>query len=235
MAQAEVDGFPAAMFDFMTELARNNNRTWFQAHKTRYRDSVVEPMGRFIEVLAPRLAAISPHFIADPRPHGGSMFRIYRDTRFSKDKRPYKEHIGCQFRHTHGRDVHAPGFYVHLEPGRVFFGGGIWKPDGHSVAKIRATIVDNPSAWHSATRAKGFRRRFGRIQGEALQRPPRGYSADHPLIDDLKLKSYFVLEEAEPVLACSRRFVPAVEKAFVEASPFMSFLAFALDLPYNRA
>ena len=235
MARVTFDGFPPALFDFIADLGRNNNRTWFQANKARYRDAVVEPMVQFIEAMAPRLATISPHFIADPRPNRGSMFRIYRDTRFSKDKRPYKEHIGCQFRHTHGRDVHAPGFYVHLEPGRVFFGGGIWKPDGPSLAKIRAAVVDNPSAWRSATQAKAFLRRFGQIQGDALQRPPRGYSADHPLINDLKLKSFFVIEEAEPALACGRNFVPAVEKAFIEAGPFMSFLAFALDLPYSRA
>jgi uncharacterized protein (TIGR02453 family) len=234
MTQAQFDGFSPDLFDFLTDLARNNDRAWFQANKKRYRDSVVEPMGRFIEALAPRLAAISPYFIADPRPHRGSMFRIYRDTRFSKDKRPYKEHVGCQFRHTRGRDVHAPGFYVHLEPGRVFFGGGVWKPDGSSLAKIRAAIVDNPSAWQQATNARAFRRRFGRIQGQSLQRAPRGYAADHPLIDDLKLKSLFVLQEAEVGLACSRRFVPVVEQAFIQASPFMAFLAFALDLPYGH-
>jgi uncharacterized protein (TIGR02453 family) len=234
MTQAKFAGFPPELFEFMSELAQNNDRKWFQANKTRYRKVVVEPMGQFIEAMAPRLAGVSPHFIADPRPNGGSMFRIYRDTRFSKDKRPYKEHIGCQFRHTHGRDVHAPGFYVHLEPGRVFFGGGIWKPDGNSLAKIRSAIVDNPSAWGSATTNKTFRRSFGHIQGESLQRAPRGYSPDHPLIKDIKLKSFFVLQEAEPALAFGPRFVSTVEKAFVEASPFMSFLAFALDLPYSR-
>jgi uncharacterized protein (TIGR02453 family) len=234
MTQAQFDGFSPDLFAFLSDLARNNNRAWFQANKTRYRDSVVEPMGRFIEALAPGLATVSAYFIADPHPHRGSMFRIYRDTRFSKDKRPYKEHVGCQFRHTQGRDVHAPGFYVHLEPGRVYFGGGIWKPDGTSLAKIRAAIADNPSAWQRATRDRAFRRRFGHLRGQTLQRAPRGFSPDHPLIDDLKLKSLFVLEEAGPDLACSRRFVPAVERAFVQASPFMAFLAFALDLPYGR-
>lgn len=235
MAQTRFTGFSPALFQFLAELAGNNNRDWFRLNKPRYQADVVAPMLQFIAAMAPRLARISPHFVADPRAHGGSMFRIYRDTRFSKDKRPYKEHIGCQFRHALGRDVHAPGFYVHLEPGRVFFGGGIWKPDGQSLAKVRAAIADNPAAWHNATHGnKDFRARFAAIRGESLKRPPRGYPADHPLIDDLKHKSFFVIEESGPQQAESRDFILAVEQAFVAASPFMAFLSFALDLPFSR-
>lgn len=235
MTNESFAGFPADFFKFLTDLASNNNRDWFNDNKSRYQASVVEPMGQFIEAMAPRLGAISAHFIADPRPHGGSMFRIYRDTRFSKDKRPYKEHVGCQFRHRMGRDVHAPGFYVHFEPEQILFGGGIWKPDGTTLLKIRSAIVDNPSAWQAAVHEKSFVRRFGELRGERLKRPPRGFDSNHPLIEDLKLKSIFVMQQDTPELACSKRFITAVEKAFTKASPMMSFLAFALDLPYSRA
>jgi len=120
------DGFPEEMFRFLRELKKHNDRDWFNANKERYKTHVVAPMVSFIEAMDGRLARVSDCFLADARPNGGSMFRIYRDTRFSKDKSPYKEHVACHFRHMSGKDAHAPGFYVHLEPGDVFFGGGIW-------------------------------------------------------------------------------------------------------------
>jgi uncharacterized protein (TIGR02453 family) len=118
-------GFPKDFFAFFRELKENNERAWFEVNKQRFRDSVQAPMSDFIEAMAPRLAKISKHFTADPRTNGGSMFRIYRDGRFSKDKRPYKEHAACHFRHSLGKDVHAPGFYMHFASDEVFFGGGL--------------------------------------------------------------------------------------------------------------
>jgi uncharacterized protein (TIGR02453 family) len=227
------NGFPAELFDFLAELAANNNRAWFQANKSRYQDVVVTPMAEFILAMAPRLETISEHFIADPRRNGGSMFRIYRDTRFSKDKRPYKENVGCQFRHRIGRDVHAPGFYVHLQPGEVFFGGGIWKPDSTTLNRIREAIIDNPSAWKKATSGATFSKRFGGLRGESLQRPPRGFSAGHPLIDDIKRKSYFAMQQVDQAVACGPQFIREVEKAFSCVSPLMEFISFALELPYS--
>ncbi len=113
-----VGGFSPGLFAFLEELAANNDRTWFAANKPRYQSQVVDQLVRFIAAMADPLEKVSPHFVADPRPVGGSMFRIYRDVRFSKDKRPYKEHAACQFRHAAGKDAHAPGFYVHLAPTR---------------------------------------------------------------------------------------------------------------------
>ncbi len=234
MSNDDFYGFPPDFFDFLADLEKHNNRDWFNEHKPRYKVSIVAPMRQFIEAMAPRLGLVSEHFIADSRPHGGSMFRIYRDTRFSKDKRPYKEHVGCQFRHRLGRDAHAPGFYVHLEANQVLFGGGIWKPDGKTLAKIRTAMVDNPVSWQRVVNDKAFIRRFGALRGERLKRSPRGFSADHPLLEDLKLKSFFVMQQAEPDLACSKRFTASVEKCFLTAGPLLSFLAFALDLPYDR-
>src|SRR3954453_20816279 len=111
---AEFEGFGKAFFAFFRELAANNERAWFEANKPRFREDVQGGMSDFIAAMAPYLSKLSKDFVADPRPNGGSMFRIYRDVRFSKDKRPYKAHAACQFRHRFGRDVHAPGFYVHL-------------------------------------------------------------------------------------------------------------------------
>ena len=111
---SEFNGFPRDFFIFFQDLRKNNNRPWFNDNKNRYYESVVNPISEFIVCIAPRLKKISRHYTADPRPHGGSMFRIYRDTRFSKDKTPYKTHAGVQFRHKAGKGAHAPGFYVHL-------------------------------------------------------------------------------------------------------------------------
>jgi uncharacterized protein (TIGR02453 family) len=184
--------FSSAFFKFFKELEHNNNRDWFQRNKQRYETDVKEPILRFIVDFGPRLEQISQHFLADPRPVGGSMFRIYRDTRFSKDKRPYKTNAGIQFRHEAGRDVHAPGFYLHLSPTEVFAGSGIWHPDGKTLAQIRQAIVENPDGWRKATRKRGMR-----LGGDSLKRPPRGFDPDHPLIEDLKRKDFVTLPGAD--------------------------------------
>ena len=110
--------FDPEFFEFMADLAANNDREWFAANKERYEAEVLEPALAFIEDFSYRLREISPNFVADPRRTGGSLFRIYRDTRFAKDKTPFKTHTGMQFRHVAGKDVHAPGFYLHLDPAR---------------------------------------------------------------------------------------------------------------------
>jgi uncharacterized protein (TIGR02453 family) len=114
-----------ALFEFFRELKANNSKEWFAENKTRYEQQVREPLLAFIADFGLRLPAISPHYVADPRKSGGSLFRIYRDVRFSKDKTPYKTGAGIQFRHERGKDAHAPGFYLHLEPDGCFFGAGI--------------------------------------------------------------------------------------------------------------
>ncbi len=114
--------FSPALFAFLRELKANNSRPWFQANKERYEREVREPMLCFIADFGVEARKISPYIVADPRKAGGSMFRIHRDTRFSKDKSPYKTTVGAQFRHEQGKDVHAPGFYLHLAPGEAFAG-----------------------------------------------------------------------------------------------------------------
>ncbi len=179
--------FKPAFFDFLRELKANNERSWFEANKARYHADVRDPMLDFIAAFAEPLADISPHFVADPRANGGSLFRIYRDTRFSPDKTPYKTNAGAHFRHAAGKDAHAPGFYLHLEPGACFAACGIWHPGGDALAEIRNAIIEDPVRWTRMTQAKAFRDTFT-LMGQSLQRPPRGYDAAHPLIDDLKRK-----------------------------------------------
>lgn len=226
-------GFPPEFFRFFKDLHANNKREWFEANKPRYKEVVVGSMSTFIEAMQPRLAGISAHIVADPKPNGGSMFRIYRDVRFSKDKRPYKENAGCHFRHAAGKDAHAPGFYVHLEPGQVFFGGGLWMPPPAHLQKIRESIQDDAAGWKKALGGKAFKARFpDGIKGDGLKRPPRGFDPDHPYIEDIKRKSFFAMSESSPKIAKTPAFLDEVETTLKAAKPMMTFLCNAIDVPF---
>jgi uncharacterized protein (TIGR02453 family) len=126
---------------FLEELAANNNREWFKENKPRYEEQVLDVALHFIQSMQAPLAKIAPHFTAIPQRMGGSLMRVYRDTRFSKNKLPYKTNIGIQFRHEQARDVHSPGYYVHIDPDQVFLGVGMWRPDSDSLRSIRERIV----------------------------------------------------------------------------------------------
>ena len=224
-------GFPKDFFNFFEELKKNNNRDWFNANKGRYRETVVEPMCEFISAIGPRLHSISPYYTADPRPHGGSMFRIYRDTRFSKDKTPYKTHAACHFRHQAGRDAHAPGFYVHIATDGISVGAGIWRPPSKQLGQIREFIADNPSAWEKLSRSSAFRK-LGGIQGDSLKRPPRGYQPDSRHIDDLKRKSFYLMSDAAAELALSPALLTESARVFRTAARLNHFISDALELPF---
>lgn len=226
-------GFTADFYKFLTELKDNNNRDWFNENKDRYLNSVANPMCQFVAAMGPRLEKISKYYVADPRRHGGSMFRIYRDARFSKDKRPYKEHVGCQFRHVAGKDAHAPGFYAHFEPNNVRIGGGVWMPPGPALFQIRTAIAEKPDEWQTILNNKTFKTRFGGVNGDQLIRPPRGFDKEHPMIDDIKRKSFFVMHPIDPGLILTPKFITEVERIFKAASPMIEFLTRAVELKYS--
>lgn len=227
------DGFPKDFFAFFKELKAHNERPWFEANKQRYRDCVQAPMSQFIEAMAPRLAKVSRNFVADPRTNGGSMFRIYRDVRFSKDKRPYKENAACHFRHALAKDVHAPGFYMHFSADEVYYGGGMYLPEPPALAKIRDAIVEKPAAWKAVKADKAFVKAYGALGGDhMLMRPPRGYDPGHPLIEDIKRKSFFAMRESSVKAAQSAKFADDVTAAFKAATPLMKFLCAAEGVPF---
>jgi uncharacterized protein (TIGR02453 family) len=221
--------FSPKLFKFIRELKTNNNRDWFQANKPRYESDVKEPLLAFIGDVGPHLQKISKSTIADPRPVGGSMFRIYRDVRFSKDKSPYKTQASAWFKHAQGKDVHAPGFYLHLEPGNVFAGAGIWHPDSKTLGEIRDAIVDDPAKWKRMKAGKTFKSLCS-LQGDTLIRPPKGYDPDHPLIEDLKRKDFTVLIPLTQKAATSADFLDQFVKACKAASPLNKFLCGAIGL-----
>lgn len=230
--QVATSTIPTELFDFFRELAANNDREWFAENKKRYEAQVKGPLLDFINAFAPKLEAISGQIVADSRPNGGSMFRIYRDTRFSKDKTPYKTHAALQFRHAAGKDVHAPGFYLHLEPGSVFMGAGLWRPETKHATAIREAILEDPARWKKATRKKAFADHF-ELRGESLKRRPKMVdSDDHPLIEDLKRKDFIAVHDFEPAAPHESGFLTAFAARCRAASDFMSFLCEAIDLEY---
>lgn len=223
--------FSPALFGFLRQLKANNDRDWFKANQAKYEDVVRTPALEFVTDMAPRLEAISPHFLASAKKVGGSLFRIHRDTRFSKDKTPYKTHTGIQFRHEDGKDAHAPCFYLHLEPGEVFFGAGIWHPDTATAKLIREAIVEDPRGWKRATQSKAFAKRFA-LTGDSLKRPPRGFDPEHPLLEDLKRKDFIAVAKLKQKDVTSGDVPQTLSALCKTGSPLVAFLCRALDLPY---
>lgn len=231
MPSPEFASFQPSLFRFLKTLAANNNRDWFQQNKKRYEEQLLTPCQEFIRTFQPHLKRVSPCFLADDRRVGGSLMRIYRDTRFARDKTPYKTNVGIQFRHKMGKDVHCPGFYVHLAPGECFLGAGIWHPDSKALKMIRQAIDNEPANWKNARDQKKFRLHFDLV-GESLKTSPRDYSKDHPLIDDLRRKDFMGVKKLREADVQHAEFVKAAADAFTASRVYMRFLCSALGIPF---
>lgn len=246
MPSKSAAAFTPATFKFLRDLKRNNNREWFTANKARYETELKEPCLRFIAALdAPLKQTISEHYVASPKAVGGSLFRIYRDTRFSGDKTPYKTHAGMTFFHqatkavARGSDgsnaspgrLDAPLFYLHLEPGECFIGGGVWHGQPETLKRIRSYMVNNPASWKKATRSAVFSKVYA-LDGDSLSRPPAGYDPKHELIEDLKRKDYVCTATLSEEQVCSPEFPKIVLKHFATAAPMIDWLCGALDLDF---
>ncbi len=223
--------FTSELFDFLEELSLNNNREWFNANKHRYLNHVQEPALAFINDFRPRLAKIAPHFVADPRAQGGSLYRIYRDTRFSKDKTPYKTNSGVHFRHEASKDAHAPGFYLHLDPDGCFAGFGLWRPEPAVAQQVRQAIVDSPAIWKKAAHAKTFTDRWNQ-EGDSLVRPPKGFDPGHPFIEDIKRKDFVAGGSIPEKQVTGPGFINEFAAMCRSAVPYMKFLCSAVGVPY---
>jgi len=178
-----IEGFPEAAVKFLSDLARNNNKAWFEAHRDDYHRFIVEPAEAFTEAMGERLTAIAPGIIAEPRING-SIFRIFRDTRFSKDKRPYKTHLGIFMWEGEGRKMECPGFYFHLEPPKLLLGGGIHIFSKPLLDEFRRSVV-HPKHGPELDEAVGSIPKRLNIGGRIYKRTPRGYDPEHPLSDFL--------------------------------------------------
>jgi uncharacterized protein (TIGR02453 family) len=215
--------FRPDLFEFLRQLKRHNNRDWFVRNKARYEREVLDPALTFIGSFGPHLHRLCPHFVADPRPTRGSLFRIYRDTRFSPDKRPFKTHVGIHFSHASGKDAHAPVFYLHLEPGNCFAAAGVWHPDNSALTKIRTAIVAQPVQWAKV------RRRL-ELEGDSLVRPPRGFDPNHRFIEDLKRKDFVASVGLTEAQICGPRLMRDFVAACKTMLPLVEITTRALRL-----
>lgn len=245
MPAAPPPSIPPAAFRFLGDLSKNNNREWFANNKARYERDLRQPCLAFIAALATPLHKISEHYVADPKPMGGSLFRIHRDTRFSADKSPYKLHSGMSFYHAAtkaaprgnaagnamlGR-LDAPVFYLHLEPGQCFIGAGLWHPQSQSMKKVRDYICNNPFSWKRATQDAKFRKVFT-LGGDTLSRPPQGYDPKHELIEDLKRKDFVCMAPLNEDQLAAPDALKTVARHFTLAAPLVDWLCGALDLEF---
>jgi uncharacterized protein (TIGR02453 family) len=225
-------GFSPALVRFLEELRANNNRDWFQANKTRYEEQVREPALDFIEAFSTPLARFAPCFVAMPKKVGGSMMRPYRDIRFSKDKTPFKTNLGIQFRHELAKDVHAPGYYMHIDPEQVFLAAGMWRPAADALGQIRQRIADRPDDWARVMNSRSFKKHLA-LSGSRLTRPPRGFDKDQPHIEDLKRKDFIAVAPVSHDDFLDADFIKHAERCFKAADPLMRFLCKAVQVPFE--
>jgi len=220
--------FTAEFFGFFSDLAKNNNKEWFTKNKERYENAVQEPSLRFIRDAGPRLQKISPYLVADAKPFGGSLSRIYRDVRFSPDKSPYKTEVGIHFWHAKatGPEEMAPGYYLHMHSGETMAHSGVWHPDASTLKKVRDRIVDEPDAWKKVIRSRVA------VEGDSLKRPPPGYDPNHPLIQDLRRKDFVSSRSFRDNQVTSPQFLDSFLEVCESMDPLNRFLAGAIGLPW---
>lgn len=224
-------GFTPRTLKFLHELSQNNNRDWFQAHKARYERDVLEPALDFVQALERPLSRLSPRLLCVPKRMGGSLLRIYRDTRFAHDKRPYKTNIGMHFRHDAFRDIHGPGCYFHIGLDECYLGCGIWRPDPQTATKIRQHILDRPRAWQAVKRITAGDSPF-EFDGIVMKRVPRGFPADHRDVEDLKRKDFLVVRNFDEGLLYSPDIVDFTAEHFAQSAPLMRFLCASLGAKF---
>ena len=224
--------FSDASFKFLRGLARHNEREWFQAHKAEYDEHVRGPFQLLLTDLQPVLAGVSEHYRSEPKTVGGSLFRIQHDTRFANDKTPYKTWQGARLFHERGRQVEAPSFYLHLQPGNCFIASGLWHPEPDSLRRIRHFILDNPGSWKAAAHEPKFRRRFDLDEDEMLVRMPRGFPDDFEFAHDLRRKNFVALRAIGDEVMTGPRLLKTLETDLSGLAPFTDYLCAALDLEF---
>jgi uncharacterized protein (TIGR02453 family) len=223
--------FSPKLFAYLRELKANNEKAWFDVNRDRYESLLVEPAIQFILDAGPHLKNVSPHFRADPRKSGGSLFRIYNDRRFKPDAPPYKTHVGIQFRHDAGKDAHAPGIYLHLEPGGCFLGVGSWRPESKSLGKIRAAIDEDPKAWKKAAHQGAFPKHFD-LAGDSLKTQPRGTDPDHPMIEDLRRKDFIGVCDLTQKEVTAPDFLKTFGAKVKAGGPFLKWICEAVEVAF---
>lgn len=206
---------------FLRAIKRNNDRDWFRSRKTDYEAHVRGPMIELLERLARDFRAFAPDLVADPRV---SLFRIYRDTRFSADKTPLKTQAAAHFPHRRLRTSGGAGLYVEVAPQWVWMGGGIYMPATHELAAIRAYIAEQHPALRRIVERRAFRATVGELHGEQLTRVPRGFAKEHPAAHYLRFRQFLAGREYPAEFAYDPGFYPELIRIFRHVAPLVRFL-----------
>jgi uncharacterized protein (TIGR02453 family) len=218
---ARFSGFPKEGLQFLRDLKKNNDRDWFQSRKAVYEECVQRPMTELVLALGEDFERFAPSYLTDPKK---AIYRIYRDTRFSNDKTPYKTHIAASFNHKALAKHAAAGFYFHLSPAEILMGGGVYMPGPGELLAIRRHISADPAAYDKLTKARSFKSYFGEVTGEKLSRPPKGFAADDPAVETLKQKQFLAGANLDPELALTPKLLPELRKRFEALTPFIEHL-----------
>ena len=212
-------GFPPEGLKFLRALARNNRREWFQPRKETFENKVKAPMGELVEAVNAELLQFAPAHISDPKK---AIYRIYRDTRFSADKTPYKTHIAAMFPRR-GLDRHSgAGFYFHIAPKSVVIAMGAYMPGPDQLFAIRTWLSEHYREFQSAS--NGLRKLMGELQGDSLARSPKGFDPNHPAVDLIRRKAWYFGTELEPEVAASPKLVTEIVKRFRAGAPVIEML-----------
>jgi uncharacterized protein (TIGR02453 family) len=213
--------FTSQSLRFLRALKRNNRREWFTAHRDDYEAHVRQPMTDIIARLADDLRGFGPEYVANPKT---SMYRIYRDIRFSENKAPYKTHVAANFP-TRGLPKHeGAGLYFHVSPDEVWIGGGMYAPQQPQLHAVREHIAANSRRLRALVESPAFRRDVGTLEGERLQRVPRGFPKDHEAAEYLKFRQFLAGREYEPAFATSPKFYSSLLAVFKRVAPVTRFL-----------
>lgn len=221
MAAALSPRFSNQTLAFLRALRRNNDREWFRARKDAYEEHVRGPMAALVERLAGDLARFAPELVATPKV---SLFRPYRDTRFSEDKRPLKTNVAAVFPCRGLRKHQGAGLYVAVDCDTVIVAGGLHTPQPPELQRVRQHIAANYVRFRALVESPAFRRSLGGLQGESLKRVPRGFAADHPAAQYLKRRQFLGWREFPAAFATSPRFYATVVRSFEQMAPFIRFL-----------
>ena len=214
-------GLPPEALTFLRNLKRSNRREWFQAHKDDYERFVKAPMAELVLLIGDGLRRIAPEIVADPKT---SLYRIYRDTRFSPDKTPYKTHAAAVFPVRGLPKNSGPGLYFHVSTEELLIGGGVYMPDPSLLRAVREEIAGHPRAFLRVVEARSFRKAFGQLEGERLKSMPKGFSPEHPAAEYIRYKQFLFGQELPPQVASSTRLLPAILDCFEKGMPLIRFL-----------
>jgi len=214
-------GFPPEGIAFLRDLKKNNDREWFHPRKEIFEEQVRLPMIELVRAIHGEMLKFAPQYVGDA---AKCVFRIYRDTRFSKDKTPYKTHIAASFRHVKALRHEGAGFYFSVSPEHVELGGGYYAPEPHELLAVRQSVAAEHKKFRATFESPKVRKLMGELYGESVARAPKGFAPDHPAIELIRRKQFCLFASLDAAMATSPKLQKEIVKRFEAITPFVDFL-----------